>query len=93
MLDVKECGWQGKTNNEIPEKAFIEKGVCLTCDKDFGTLVVYGHKPYYGIIFIRLRNLKPTNIIKSLGKLAENVEFTKEMIITPTDAGIRIRRS
>lgn len=93
VLDVKECGWQGKTDNEILEKAFIEKRVCLTCDKDFGTLAVYGQKPHYGIIFIRSRNLKPTNIIKLLGKLTEKVEFKKGMIITLTDAGIRIRRT
>ncbi|MCR4322025.1 MAG: DUF5615 family PIN-like protein [Candidatus Brocadiaceae bacterium] len=38
VLDVKECGWQGKTDHEILGNALIEKRVCLTCDKDFGTL-------------------------------------------------------
>ncbi|HHT9126900.1 MAG TPA: DUF5615 family PIN-like protein [Candidatus Brocadiia bacterium] len=93
VLDVKECGWQGKTDSEILEKALIEKRVCSTCDKDFGTLAVFGKKPHYGIIFIRPRNLKPTNIIKLLKKLTESVEFQEGMIITLTDAGIRIRRS
>ncbi len=93
VLDVKECGWQGKADNEILEKALIEKRVCLTCDKDFGTLAVYGQRPHYGIIFIRPRNLKPTNIIKLIEKLAEKVECEKGMIITLTDASIRIRRA
>jgi predicted nuclease of predicted toxin-antitoxin system len=92
VLDVKECGWQGMSDNEILEKALVEKRVCLTCDKDFGTLAVYGKKPYYGIIFVRPRNVKPTNIIKLLGKLIEKVEFEERMIITLTDANIRVRR-
>lgn len=93
VLDIKECGWQGKTDNEIMEKAFIEERVCLTCDKDFGTLAVYGKKSHYGIVFIRPRNLKPPNIIKLLEKLTKKVEFEEGMIITLTDARIRIRRT
>jgi len=93
VLDVKEYGWQGKTDHEILEKAFAEKRVCLTCDKDFGALAVYGQKPHYGIIFIRPGNLKSDNIIKLLGKLAGKTVFEAGMIITLTDRGIRIRRT
>jgi len=93
VLDVKECGWQGKTDDEILEKAQADKRVSLTCDKDFGTLAVYGLKSHYGIIFIRPGDLRPGNIMRLLGQLAEKIEFEEGMIIILTERGMRIRRS
>ncbi|MEW5803546.1 MAG: DUF5615 family PIN-like protein [bacterium] len=92
VLDIKELGWQGKTDHEILERAQAEKRVILTCDKDFGTLAVYGLKPHYGIIFIRPGNLNPANIMRLLGKLTEKIKFQEGMIITLIEEGIRIRR-
>ncbi len=86
VLDVKELGWQGRIDNEILERALAEKRVILTCDKDFGTLAVYGLKPHYGIIFIRPGNLKQGNIIRLLGELAEKIKFEEGIIITLADA-------
>ena len=93
VLDVKESGWQGKADNEILDKALAEKRICLTCDKDFGALAVYGQRPHYGVVFIRPGNLKPTNIIVLLEKLAKKVELEKGMIITLTEESIRIRHT
>ncbi|MFQ5645414.1 MAG: DUF5615 family PIN-like protein [bacterium] len=91
VLDIKECGWQGKTDYEIIDRALAEKRICLTCDKDFGSLTVYGQKPHYGIIFIRPGDLKPKNIIKLLRELNDKVDFKNGMIAILSDTGIRIR--
>jgi predicted nuclease of predicted toxin-antitoxin system len=36
----------------------------LTHDSDFGTLAINVEKPYYGILYLRLKNLKPQNVIR-----------------------------
>ncbi len=40
VLDAKEQGWQGKSDDELLEIAYQEKCCVLTHDADFGALAI-----------------------------------------------------
>jgi len=56
--DVKEKGWQGSNDRYILDMAYADERFVLTHDSDFGTLAINEGAPCYGIIYIRLKNLK-----------------------------------
>ena len=64
VLDVKEQGWQGMSDEKLLEIAFQEKRFVLTHDSDFGTLAINAGKPCYGILYLRPNNVQPLNIIR-----------------------------
>ncbi len=78
VLDVKEQHWYGKEDEALLNIAYREQRFVLTHDSDFGTLAVNEGKPYYGILYLRLKNLKPTNVIR----LCERV-FHKDLDVSP----------
>ncbi len=66
----------------------------VTHDADFGTLAINEGKPYYGILYFRLRNLKPGNVIRVCERLLSlDTELIKGTIIVVEEARIRLRRS
>ena len=69
VLDTKEQGWQGKRDDELLEIAYQKKRWVLTHDSDFGMLAIHEGKPYLGIIFLRVRNLKSHNVIRVCNQL------------------------
>ena len=69
VLDTKEQGWQGKSDDELLEIAYQDNRWVLTHDADFGTLAIHEGKPYLGIIFLRVRNLKSHNVIRVCNQL------------------------
>ena len=64
VLDSKEQGWQGRSDDELLETACREDRWVLTHDTDFGTLAIHENKPFIGIVFLRLRNLKPGDVVR-----------------------------
>lgn len=92
VIDVKEKYWHGRGDDEILDIAHQKQRFVLTHDSDFGTLAVNMRRPYYGIIYLRLRNLKPANVVK----ICENV-FHKDLdvssgtILVIEETRIRIR--
>jgi len=74
-------------------KAHEDKRFVLTHDSDFGTLAINEGAPCYGIIYLRLRNLKIENIIDVLGKLLHfERDISEGSIVVVEDAKVRIRR-
>ena len=53
VLDVKEQGWVGRSDEELLEKAHREGRIVLTHDGDFGTLALLGRRPVVGIVRVR----------------------------------------
>lgn len=90
--DVKEKGWQGSNDRYILEMAYADERFVLTHDSDFGTLAINDGAPCYGIVYIRLKNLKVENVCSVLEKLLKvDLEITKGSIVVVEDTRVRIR--
>lgn len=90
--DVKEKGWQGSNDRYILEMAYADERFVLTHDSDFGTLAINEGAPCYGIIYIRLKNLKVENVCSVLEKLLKiDIEIAKGSIVVVEDARVRVR--
>ena len=93
VLDVKEQGWFGKEDEELLIIAYKENRFVLTHDSDFGTLAIYEGKKYYGIIFIRVKNLNPSNVIKVCKQLLElKTDIKQRTLIVVEESRLRIRQ-
>ncbi len=93
VLDVKEQQWFGKDDEELLEHAYSQNRFVLTHDADFGKLAINEKQPYHGIIYFRLRNLKPANVIIVCERLLSlEIEFRQGTIIVVEEARIRIRK-
>jgi len=94
VLDTKEQGWHGKSDDELLEIAYQEKRWVLTHDADFGTLAIHEGKPYFGIIFLRVRNLQSNNVIRVCNQLLHHdVDFLPSALVVVEEARIRIRQT
>jgi len=90
--DVKEKGWQGSNDRYILDMAYADERFVLTHDSDFGTLAINEGAPCYGIIHIRLKNLKVENVCGVLEKLLKiDIEIAKGSILVVEDARVRVR--
>jgi predicted nuclease of predicted toxin-antitoxin system len=91
VLDVKEHGWHGKEDTYLLKQAYLTHRVVLTHDADFGTLAINQGQEYYGIIYLRLRNLKVSNVIKVLDRLfIMEIEFQPGMLMVVEETRVRI---
>ena len=43
----------------------------LTHDSDFGSLAIHEDKPYWGVVFLRPRDLKPDNVVRVCNRLLQ----------------------
>ena len=92
VVDVKEKGWHGNEDKYLMEIANKGKRFILTHDTDFGTLAINEGVPCYGIIYMRLRNLKVSNVINILEKLLMvDKDIPEGSVIVVGDTRLRIR--
>ncbi len=92
VVDVKEKGWHGSEDTYLMEIANNEKRFILTHDTDFGTLAINEGIPCYGIIYMKLRNLKMSNMINILEKfLMVDKDISEGTVIVIEDTRLRIR--
>jgi predicted nuclease of predicted toxin-antitoxin system len=93
VLDTKEQGWQGKSDDELLKIAYQDKRWVLTHDTDFGVLAIHEGKPYLGIIFLRVRNFQSHNVIRVCNQLLNHdVDFSPQALVVVEEARIRIRQ-
>ncbi len=93
VLDTKEQNWCGKEDVFILQKSIKEDRFVLTCDSDFGTLIIHDKKKFFGIIFLRLSRPDYTNTIHILSKLIKlNPDVRPHEIIVISEKKIRIRQ-
>jgi len=69
VLDVRERGWHGRSDDELLEEAHRQGQVVLTHDGDFGTLALLGCRPVVCIVRIRPGHVRPQVTIESLDRL------------------------
>lgn len=92
IVDVKEKGWHGNEDKYLMKIANKEKSFILTHDTDFGTLAINEGVPCYGIIYMRLRNLKVSHVINILEKLLMvDKDIPEGSVIVVEDTRLRIR--
>lgn len=92
IIDIKEKQWFGKEDEEILNIAFQENRFVLTHDSDFGTLAVNEGKDCYGVLYIRLKNLKHDNVIRVCEAVFQmDIEVIPGTIIVIEESKIRIR--
>lgn len=92
ILDVKEQGWQGKLDNDLLDIAFQDKRWILTYDSDFGTLAIHEGQPFYGVIFLRVKNMRSPHVINVCSQLLDHkLDFSQRALIIVEDNKIRIR--
>lgn len=92
VLDVKEHGWYGHTDEALLDIAYREHRFVLTHDSDFGTLAVNKGNPYFGILYLRLKNLRSTNVIKVCDHVfRKNLDVSSGTILVIEETRIRIR--
>lgn len=93
VLDTKEQGWQGRSDDELLNIAYKDKRWVLTHDSDFGALAIHEGKPFNGLIFLRVKNLQPGNVIKVCKKLLQHkTDFTQPTLIVVEEYRLRIRQ-
>ena len=93
VLDTKEEGWHGKTDDDILRIAYQENCWVLTHDSDFGMLAIHEGKPYHGIIFLRVKNLRPNNVIRACNQLLHHeVDISPHNLVVVEESRLRIRQ-
>ena len=93
VLDTKEQAWFGRTDENLLEIATKEQRFIMTHDSDFGTLAIHEGKSYYGIIYIRVRNFHPQNVIRVCKQLFElKTELIRRTLIVVEESRLRIRQ-
>ena len=94
VVDTKERGWQGKSDDELLETAYRENRWVLTHDSDFGSLAIHEDKPYRGVVFLRPRDLKPQNVMRVCNRLLQHdVDVSQHTLVVVEEARIRIRQT
>ena len=92
VLSVHEM-FRGATDDHVLEKAVSENRILVTNDKDFGELIIQGHRPHSGVILLRLANEVPANKIVALQRLLEQYSDQIEgNFVVVTELAVRIIR-
>lgn len=95
VLDVRDCGLRGKSDDEVFEFAQKEKAVILTGDMGFGNLLHFPVGSHSGIVIAHFPNEISSSesnnqIVKAFNNLTE-ADFNGNLIIIEPGK-IRIRR-
>ncbi|MDQ1336954.1 MAG: hypothetical protein QG552_3904 [Thermodesulfobacteriota bacterium] len=92
VLDVKEERWYGKEDQEILDMALQGQRFVLTHDSDFGTLAINEGRPFYGILYLRLNDLKPDKVARVCQQLfSQGLDIFPGTILVIEETRIRIR--
>ncbi|MDO8594735.1 MAG: DUF5615 family PIN-like protein [bacterium] len=82
----------GSTDTDVLRRARKEKRLLVTLDKDFGALIFRDSESYVGVLFLRLQNEKPENMIFVLQNILDEYGGKLEnRFTTASETDIRIR--
>ena len=95
VLDVRDCGLRGKTDEEIFEYAQRQEAIILTADRGIGNMLRFPLGTHFGIVVVHFPNEISTTdlniqIWRALNALSEEDLLKNLVIIEPEK--IRIRR-
>jgi predicted nuclease of predicted toxin-antitoxin system len=92
VLDVKDLGLNGTSDQILLDLAFKEQRFVVTHDADFGTLAINNEQPCYGILYLRLMKQNAPNVIEVLKAfIAMNPVLLSGSLIVINENRIRVR--
>ena len=81
---------RGASDDVLIHKAFTEKWILITNDKDFGEKVYRERRPHRGVIFLRLEDERTANKIFVLKRLlAQYAELLADRFVVVTEKRVR----
>ena len=84
---------RGAEDDYLIGKAYAERWVLITNDKDFGEKVYRERRPHHGVIFIRLKDEGPTNKIEVMRRLlAGYPDRLADNFVVVTESRVRFAR-
>ncbi len=84
---------RGMDDNDIVQKAFEEKWILITNDKDFGDQIYHEHKPHHGVVLLRLDDERAKNKIAVLKKLlASYSDRLPNQFVVATEEKVRFAK-
>ncbi|MBU2611845.1 MAG: DUF5615 family PIN-like protein [Chloroflexi bacterium] len=84
---------RGMDDDEIVEKAYLEKRVLITNDKDYGEKIYREGKLHKGIVLLRLADERASSKIKVIQHLLRNYsEKLPDNFIVATERRVRIAK-
>ena len=94
VVDVRDIGLRGATDEDIFQKAIQIKATIITADVGFANMAYLSHISHYGLILLRVPNeysVADTNnlLVQAIFSLSEN-DINQNIIAIKTDK-IRIR--
>ena len=92
VLDVKEQRWAGSSDQDLLDKAYIDKRVIFTHDSDFGKIVFTQNIPFVGIIYLRPGHFSSSVTEKTIKViLKKQLTFTPPFILVAENTGSTIK--
>ncbi len=94
VLDLKEAGWFGKTDEEILTLAREEGRCVVTYDVDFVSIRRL-RDAHPGIVFVRTRDLRPSRVVTVLEWFLDHYgnRDLRNNVAVIEDARVRFRRA
>jgi len=84
---------RGLDDDNIVQKAFDEKWILITNDKDFGEQVYRDQKPHHGIVLLRLDDERAKSKIEVLKRLLKShSEKLPNQFVVVTEKNVRFAR-
>lgn len=85
---------RGAEDDEVIQKAYDERWVLITNDKDFGEKVYRERRPHRGVIFMRLEDERAANKIDVVRRLLEGyADRLADSFVVVTDTRVRFART
>lgn len=92
-VHLEHIGQARLRDPQILEMARREGFVLVTHDLDFGELVAASGGELPSVVLFRLRNMRPENVIRSLGAVVDEVQaaLAQGAFVTVRELSIRVR--
>lgn len=90
VIHVSEVGLESALDEEIISFARKNKLIIITHDKDFGNLIRFPLQIHYGVILLRFRNQRPSNVFPYLFEFLKQARNLKSRLVILREDGFRI---
>jgi predicted nuclease of predicted toxin-antitoxin system len=93
VIDVREQRWQGSDDVFLLKETMRTSSFIVTFDADFGALAINKNAPFFGILYLRSKNIKSEDTIRILSKLIiKDPEIEPGTIIVADENKVRFRK-
>ncbi len=92
VLDVKERGWWGHSDDDLLAEAYQLGRIILVHDGDFGTLALLGGRSVIGIVRVRPGHIRPEVTSRILDQLfATALDLSSPFVVVVQGGHVRVR--